>query len=111
MDRRTTIALVLCMLVFAVFTALQTRFAPKRPPIPPPGAVRTSPADSGARAPGGGTSAPAAAGGAPSPPAPVVPALPPRTVVLETPLYRATFSNVGARMESFELKRYAAAWG
>jgi YidC/Oxa1 family membrane protein insertase len=34
-----------------------------------------------------------------------------RTVVIETPLYRATFSNVGARLQSVELKRYAAAWG
>ena len=29
MDRRTTFALLLCMLVFALFTALQTKYMPK----------------------------------------------------------------------------------
>ena len=112
MDRRTTIALVLCMLVFAIFTALQSRYMPKRPPVPPPAATR-APLTGGtaSQSPSGGAPAPAAAAGAAPPPAPAPPAVAARSVVLETPLYRATFSNVGARMETFELKRYAAAWG
>jgi YidC/Oxa1 family membrane protein insertase len=110
MDRRTTLALVLCMLVFALFTALQARFTPKPRPKPP--VVATAPA-------AGTDTASRAIGGAPAPPAPTAaaspvlatPAVAPRSVVLETPLYRATFSNIGARLQSFELKRYAAAWG
>src|SRR5262249_10618283 len=43
--------------------------------------------------------------------APRTPAVAESLVVLETPLYRATFSNLGARLRSFELKRYAASWG
>jgi len=34
-----------------------------------------------------------------------------RTVDLETPLYRATFTNRGARLLSFELKHYASSHG
>ena len=34
-----------------------------------------------------------------------------RVIALETPLYRATFSNRGARLMTFELKQYASAHG
>ena len=120
MDRRTTIALALCLLVFALFTALQARFGPRPKPQPP---VAGQPAPSGTpnavttpNAPNASTPPPPpAAGGAPgaavvSAPA-TTPALPEQLVVLETPLYRATFSSIGARLQSYELKRYAAAWG
>ncbi|HXS82868.1 MAG TPA: membrane protein insertase YidC [Methylomirabilota bacterium] len=117
MDRRTTIALALCLLVFALFTALQTKYAPKpKPPVA--GAPNGAPAQGAA--PATGTPAPAATGGAagtPSaatPPAlapAATPATPEQLVVLETPLFRATFTNIGARLVSYELKRYAAAWG
>ena len=43
--------------------------------------------------------------------APATPAVAEREFVLETPLYRATFSNIGARLQNVELKRYSAAWG
>ena len=113
MDRRTTVALVLCMLVFALFTALQSRFMPKpKPKAPITATAPTAPADSALPAAGAsasGAGAPAASGGAPVVPA--VPAVAARSVVIETPLYRATFSNIGARLQSFELKRYAASWG
>src|SRR5580765_2886688 len=108
MDRRTTFALVLCMLVFAVFTALQSRYMPKPKPKPPVPVT----------APVAGTENPAPAGSAPpsgtpgeTSAVPRTPAIPPRSVVIETPLYRASFSNIGARLQSFELKRYAASWG
>ena len=113
MDRRTTVALVLCMLVFALFTALQARFTPK-PKLKPPVAA-TAPAaglDTAFRAAPGAPATPATtAAGSPIAAAPATPAVTPRSVVIETPLYRATFSNIGARLQSFELKRYAAAWG
>src|SRR5215831_4119312 len=35
MDRRTTIALALCLIIFALFTVLQAKYAP-RPKTPPP---------------------------------------------------------------------------
>lgn len=113
MDRRTTTALLLCMLIFALFTALQSKYMPK--PVPKPAVAA---ADSAAKAAGAApTSAPVAgastttAAATSSSAAPVAPVVEARRVVLETPLYRATFSNIGARLESVELKRYAAAWG
>ena len=128
MDRRTALALALCLLIFAVFTALQAKFAPK--PLPgaragAPGAAAPgattggSPGGSGSAASGGtaagggppAAQAPAGTSTAGAAPAPAAPPMPARTVVVETPLYRATFSNIGARLRSFELKRYAAAWG
>jgi YidC/Oxa1 family membrane protein insertase len=119
MDRRTTLALAICLLVFAIFTALQARYAPK-PKLPPAASApnATAPNATAPMTPSSGgaptTAAPGATPGvatsATQAPA-ATPAVPERQVVLETPLYRATFSNIGARLQSFELKRYAAAWG
>jgi YidC/Oxa1 family membrane protein insertase len=107
MDRRTTFALLLCLVVFALFTALQTRFVPK--PAPKPAPTATSPSEPIPPAPAGAVEPPPATEAAAAvPPAPPVEE---RLVVVETPLYRATFSNLGARLRSVELKRYAAAWG
>ena len=116
MDRRTAIALALCLLVFAVFTALQSKYMPKRRPVPPvagaPGSAAPPPAAGGTPAAPGAERAPVNPTAANATPVPAAtPVIPERTVVLETPLYRATFSNIGARLVSFELKRYAAAWG
>jgi YidC/Oxa1 family membrane protein insertase len=118
MDRRTTIALAICLLVFALFTALQARYAPKPKPVPPvagaPGASSPAPSSGGTTAPattGATTAMSAPTGATAATTAPATPAIPERQVVLETPLYRATFSNIGARLQSFELKRYAASWG
>ena len=118
MDRRTTFALLLCLLVFAGFTALQMRFAPKPEPKPPGSTMQSVPAPESAgntpAAPPPAASAPATSSGstslAPSS-APATPAVEEREIVIETPLYRATFSNIGARLRNVELKRYAAAWG
>jgi len=119
MDRRTTIALALCLLVFALFTVLQTRFAPRPKPLPPAAGAPAAPSSPGASAPsqtpgaaarpGAVSETPAAANAMPATAA--TPASPEQLVVLETPLYRATFSSIGARLQSYELKRYAAAWG
>jgi YidC/Oxa1 family membrane protein insertase len=120
MDRRTTFALALCLLIFALFTVLQARYAPRPKPVPPAAGTPVAPngtsPNAGAPAPAPETSTASGATAVPTPaasppPAPAVPAAAQRLVVLETPLYRATFSNIGARLQSFELKRYAAAWG
>jgi YidC/Oxa1 family membrane protein insertase len=119
MDRRTALALAIALIVFAGFTALQARYAPK--PVRKPGAdstlavrdsARAGRADSAARA--GAPVAPglSAASARPAEPAtPVVPDIPERRSVVETPRYRAEFSNRGARLVSFELKTFAAAYG
>ena len=113
MDRRTTIALAACLLVFALFTVLQARYAPKPKPAPPVAGAPNATGTPNAAAPGpaGTTPATATTPATIAPAAPATPQVAEQKVVLETPLYRATFSNVGARLESFELKRYAAAWG
>ena len=108
MDRRTTFALLLCLLVFAAFTAMQMRFAPK--PVPKPAESTTAPAPGTASSPAT-PAAPAPSAGAPAVQpgsaslAPATPAVAEREVVLETPLYRATFSNIGARLQNLEARR------
>ena len=101
------------MVVFAAFTVLQSKFAP--PPKKLVAPVSTSvPRDSGAAAAMGDTgSAPATSLGATAATgvAAATPAVAARTYVLETPLYKATFRNIGARLQSFELKHFAAAHG
>ncbi|MFM8558118.1 MAG: membrane protein insertase YidC, partial [bacterium] len=113
MDRRTITALVLCMLVFALFTAMQTKYLPK--PVPRPTAATADSAAAPVAAPPVAGLPPATGSAiAPATPAPAVPAVPAvetRRVTLETELYRATFNSLGARLESFELKHYSAAWG
>ena len=111
MDRRTALALALALVVFAAFTALQARYGPT--PVRKPAAdttlvVRDSAAAASdttiATVPGAPALAPAAA-------APAVPVVPEKLTVVETPLYRAEFSNRGARLVGIELKRFAAAYG
>lgn len=112
MDRRTLFALVLSLVVFAAFTALQAKYAPK--PVPKrPAAAATAAGDSAA-APAATPAPPDAAAApslAPDTAAAAAPAIPEQFTVVETPLYRAEFSNRGARLVGFELKRYAAAYG
>jgi YidC/Oxa1 family membrane protein insertase len=76
------------------------------------GPTTTAPATPGA--PSDPAPAPSAPGTAAAPRAnaattPATPAVPERTYVVETPLYRAVFSNHGARLVSLELKQYASA--
>lgn len=117
MDRRTAIALAFALVVFAGFTALQARYAPR--PVRGPaadsvlaardtaaGAAGLPPAPAPAR-----PSVPSAPGLAATPERPPAPAIAEQRVVVETPLYRAEFSNRGARMVGFELKKIPAAFG
>src|SRR6266702_3983890 len=110
MDRRTALALALALIVFALFTALQARYAPKRP-IVHPDTLRASAPAAPANAPPAAPAAlaPAASGAAAALAPP--PGLPETHPVIETPLYRAEFSNRGARLVSFSLKRFGAAYG
>ena len=105
MDRRTTIALAACLLVFALFTVLQTKYAPKPKPAPPVAGAPNATGTPNAAAPGpaGTTPATTTTPATIAPAAPATPQVAEQKVVLETPLYRATFSNVGARLESCEL--------
>lgn len=112
MDRRTPIALILCVLLFALYVAGQSKWGPKPVPVKRPvAAAPATPSAPGDSAPAAATQLPLQPGDAPVASTPVTPEVPARDVVIETPLYRATFSNIGARLTSFELKRYAAAWG
>lgn len=106
MEKRALIALGLSFLVFMLFIyfgdkmkmpgtpsapAPQTAAKPEKPaPVPVP--------------------APAAAPAAVRPAAPQgalpTPARPAKEVVVETPLFRAVFTEVGARLQSFQLKKY-----
>lgn len=112
MDRRTLLALALSLVIFAAFTALQARYAPKPAPKRPV-ATATAAGDS-AGAPVATPAPPDAAAIpelAPDTAATAAPSLPEQRTVVETPLYRAEFTNRGARLVGFELKRYAAAYG
>jgi YidC/Oxa1 family membrane protein insertase len=107
MERRVLFAVFLCFLVLYLWQALFV------PPVPPPGSGPASPATStGPPAPATSTTAPDASA-APSPPeAPPVPAAPlvaeeaEREVRLENDDVVAVFTNRGARLKSWRLKKY-----
>jgi YidC/Oxa1 family membrane protein insertase len=119
MDRKTLIAVVICLVLFMAYPfflrwAGLDRFL--RPAAQSPtGAPANVPAarDSGTTTPQG--SAADTAHAAPTSPAITAAAPLPSTlerfVTVETPLYRALFSTRGARIVSMELKRYATAHG
>ena len=109
MDRRTTLALALCLIIFALFTALGQKYAPKPVPrrVPVAGTAQIgatngslAPADSSAPNGAAAVAAVAAATG-----------IAEQHSVIETPLYRAEFTNAGARLLKVELKKYGASFG
>jgi YidC/Oxa1 family membrane protein insertase len=96
MERRALIALALSFAVFMAFIYYGEKT--KRPPAPAP-ATQTSPA------------APAAPAPAPAPtpaPKPVKPqaSRPAKDVVVDTPTFKAVFTEAGGRLKSFRLKHY-----
>ncbi len=106
MEKRAFIAVVVSILIIILYQEYMRRFYPPAPPQPParetalpPAAQRAAPAPVQAPAP---SAAPAAevAGS--------VRAVPVREVTVETPDYIARFTNQGARLKSFLLKRYRA---
>jgi YidC/Oxa1 family membrane protein insertase len=134
MDRKTVIAVALCLVVLIAYPFLLKTFGldrylrPAEPPrsaavdslardssgvLPPPGVTPASPraaspsaASSPASALAGGSNAQLSATPFATPSSELE-----RSVHIETPLYRAEFSSRGARLLSFELKHYASAHG
>jgi YidC/Oxa1 family membrane protein insertase len=108
-QRRILLVIALSLLIVVAYQELVVkRFYP--PPSEPPATT----ADTPVGAPVGDGSSPpspvAAAPGAPDAPAQAAPAPLPegRDVVVDTELYRAVFTTVGARLKSLELKHYRA---
>lgn len=93
MEKRALIALALSFLVFLIFMYIGEK---TRQVSPPPAEKVARPETPPAEA------LPPAAAPTPAPP----PARPPREVVVDTPLYRAVFSELGGSLKSFQLKKY-----
>ena len=127
MDRRTIVFVVLLMLVFLLYqpllrmAGLGKYLEPPRRPVPVAlDTTRSDTSASRAAAPGvalqpaqtglAGTATPAPAQLAPLPIAATTGVIEKRWQI-ETPLYRAEFSNRGARLLTVEFKRYVAAHG
>jgi len=108
MENRALIALALSFVIFVAFMVLGEKLKkPTEAPAPtPPAVTRPETAPAPATKPAATPAAPAPV----APPAPVArPATPSRTardIVVETPLYRAVFTEAGARLKSFQLKKY-----
>jgi YidC/Oxa1 family membrane protein insertase len=99
MQNRAVVAVILCFLVFLVFTLVGEYTKPK------PGVKPTPPPAAEAPAPVVPTAPPAAP--KPASPAPAAaPARSPRQVVVDTDLYRAVFTEQGGALKSFRLKHY-----
>ncbi|MBW1916445.1 MAG: membrane protein insertase YidC [Deltaproteobacteria bacterium] len=102
MEKRLIIAVTLSVLIFLVFGYLQERFAPTPPPEEAK-PVASTPAP---------TPAPPPSQVIEPSPAPEIPPLapataePPRDIMVDTPLYHAVFTEPGARLKSFKLKKY-----
>lgn len=99
MERRALIALALSLVVFVVFIYFGDKL--KRPVAPAP-QTQTAPQPA-APAP---APAPPPAAAKPAPPTPPVASRPAKDIVVDTPLYRAVFTDLGARLKSFQLKKY-----
>ena len=104
MERRALIALALS---FAVFMAFMYYGEKTKRPAAPPAVSQTTTAPQAAQAP-----APPAAAAPQTPPAatPVKAAStrPAKDVVVDTPSYKAVFTELGGRLKSFQLKKYKA---
>lgn len=124
MDRRTLVLVVLLVLLFVLYQPL-LRWAgfgkylePPRRPMP--AAVDTTTRDTASIRSAAPTPAPGQPPAGPEAAAPAeIASLPiaasagslEKTATIETPLYRAVFSNQGARLLAVELKRYVSAHG
>jgi YidC/Oxa1 family membrane protein insertase len=100
MEKRALIALVISFIVFIGFGYVQQKYLPQQPPVTStpeeqPAAPQKSPAP-----------APVATSPAAPPAAPLPGAHQAKDVVVDTPLYHAVFTEQGARVKSFRLKRF-----
>jgi len=123
MDRRTLVAVALCVALFFAYPYILKMFGLDRylhptPPATPPATVDTT----RTATPSGALPERIATATSPTPapaPATAIAAVPfkpahaelERLIDVETPLYRAEFSTRGARLVSVELKHYASAHG
>ncbi|MDI6854575.1 MAG: membrane protein insertase YidC [Deltaproteobacteria bacterium] len=98
MEKRAIIALALSFLVFLVFMYIGGKTRQVPPPEPP--------AEQAAAPEPAKPQPEAAKPVAPLPAAPAQPARPAREVVVDTPLYKAVFTESGASLKSFKLKKY-----
>ncbi len=99
MEKRALLALVISFLIFIGFGYVQQKFLPHPPPVPKSTEEQPAPAKKPE------TSEPVTA--RVPPPAPPLPGdHKPEDVVVDTPLYRAVFTEQGARVKSFRLKRF-----
>ena len=97
MENRALIALALSFVVFLVFILYGEKM---HHPVAPPPATQTT-------APQPAAPAPAPVAARPTPPAPPRPAArPAKDVVVDTPLFRAVFTEAGGRLKAFRLKKY-----
>lgn len=114
MEKRAFLAVILSI---AVLVLWQVFFTPKQKPekgTPPPAAEEpaqpsTQPQTEGTEPSAPTATAPSPTATAPAPPAPTVPlaaSQKAREIVVETPLYHAVFTETGARLRDFTLKRY-----
>jgi YidC/Oxa1 family membrane protein insertase len=103
MEKRALIALALSFLVFVVFIYYGDRM--QRPLRPAPS---TPTPEAPPPAPAPPAPPPVAAPPAPPAPPPLRPptARPAKDVVVDTPLFQAVFTEQGARLKSFQLKKY-----
>jgi len=101
MDKRTIVAIALCIGVLIIWTQL---FAPKQPPQPPaapPVAGQTTPAPAGTPLPAG---TPAGAAPAAGPPGTPATNRPEQLVELVTPQVRFVFSSLGGALVHAQLR-------
>lgn len=104
-QRRLFLAITLSLIIVVLYSLVLERLYPPAPRLRPDVAAQPSPA---APPPG---DEPAVAGAPPaaapeSEPSPVAAAAGARRVVVDTDLFRATFTTAGARLEGLTLKRY-----
>ncbi len=100
MENRALIALALSFVVFLVFILYGEKM--HHPVAPPPATQATAPQ------PAAPAPAPVAARPTPPPPSPLQrpAARPAKDVVVDTPLFRAVFTEAGGRLKAFRLKKY-----
>ena len=104
MERRALIALALSFVVFMAFIYYGEKTKPLMAPSP---ATQTTKAPTEAPAPAPAPS-PAAVRPTPpgSPPVKAPATRPAKDVVVDTPLFKAVFTELGARLKSFQLKKF-----
>ncbi len=112
MEKRALIALGLSFVIFMVFmyfgNMLQKKQAPEAPApqaVQPEKPAAPQPEAAVSQAP----AAPPVRPEVPPAPKPLVQARPARDVVVDTPLYRAVFTEAGGSLKSFQLKKYLQA--